>query len=170
MLIVCEDQELKQMRSSVIGLVTQIIVIRRNSNGFKTPLPLPLILLPLPLKCKAAPKMQHSNCCQRKSRTLFSMAEVVKLDNTVFCCVQTSKHEWNSGKNCFILVDDIFRAMTHQVQYMAIWCTTTRRSGQSVTASDFGSNGPRFESGRGRCVESLDKALYSHCPKEKPSH
>ena len=31
-------------------------------------------------------------------------------------------------------------------------------------------NGPRFESGRGRCVESLDKALYSHCPKEKPSH
>ena len=43
-------------------------------------------------------------------------------------------------------------------------------SGQSVTASDFGSNGPRFESGRGRCVESLDKALYSHCPKEKPSH
>ena len=45
-----------------------------------------------------------------------------------------------------------------------------RRSGQSVTASDFGSNGPRFESGRGRCVESLDKALYSHCPKEKPLH
>ena len=45
-----------------------------------------------------------------------------------------------------------------------------RRSGQSVTASDFGSNGPRFESGPGRCVESLDKALYSHCPKEKPSH
>ena len=45
-----------------------------------------------------------------------------------------------------------------------------RRSGQSVTASDFGSNGPRFESGRGRCVESLDKALYSLCPKEKPSH
>ena len=45
-----------------------------------------------------------------------------------------------------------------------------RRSGQSVTASDFGSNGPRFEPGRGRCVESLDKALYSHCPKEKPSH
>ena len=40
----------------------------------------------------------------------------------------------------------------------------------SVAASDFGSNGPRFESGRGRCVESLDKALYSHCPKEKPSH
>ena len=38
-----------------------------------------------------------------------------------------------------------------------------RRSGQSVTVSDFGSNGPRFESGRGRCVESLDKALYSHC-------
>ena len=34
----------------------------------------------------------------------------------------------------------------------------------------FGSYGPRFESGRGRCVESLDKALYSHCPKEKPSH
>ena len=31
-------------------------------------------------------------------------------------------------------------------------------------------NGPRFESGRGRCVESSDKALYSHCPKEKPSH
>ena len=45
-----------------------------------------------------------------------------------------------------------------------------RRSGQSVTASDFGSNGPRFESGCGRCVESLDKALYSHCPKEKSSH
>ena len=43
-------------------------------------------------------------------------------------------------------------------------------SGQSVMASDFGSNGPRFESGRGRCVESLDKARYSHCPKEKPSH
>ena len=41
---------------------------------------------------------------------------------------------------------------------------------KSVTASDFGSNGPRFESSRGRCVESLDKALYSHCPKEKPSH
>ena len=34
-----------------------------------------------------------------------------------------------------------------------------RGSGQSVTALDFGSNGPRFESGRGRCVESLDKAL-----------
>ena len=45
-----------------------------------------------------------------------------------------------------------------------------RRGGQSVPASDFGSNGPRFESGRGRCVESLDKALHSHCPKEKPSH
>ena len=45
-----------------------------------------------------------------------------------------------------------------------------RRSGQSVTASDFGSNGPQFQSGHGRCVESLDKALYSHCPKEKPSH
>ena len=45
-----------------------------------------------------------------------------------------------------------------------------RRSGQSVTASNFGSKGPRFESGRGRCVESLDKALYSHWPKEKPSH
>ena len=44
-----------------------------------------------------------------------------------------------------------------------------RRSGQSVKASDFGSNGSRFESGRGRCVESLGKALYSHCPKEKPS-
>ena len=42
---------------------------------------------------------------------------------------------------------------------------TVRCSGQSVTASDFGSNGPRFESGRGRCVESLDKALYSHCSK-----
>ena len=49
-------------------------------------------------------------------------------------------------------------------------CGCKKRSGQSVTASDFGSNGPRFESGRGRCVESLDKALYSHCPKEKPSH
>ena len=45
-----------------------------------------------------------------------------------------------------------------------------RRSSQSVTASDFGSNGLRFESGRGRCVESLDKALYSHCLKKKPSH
>ena len=33
-----------------------------------------------------------------------------------------------------------------------------RRSGRLVTASDFGSNGPRIESGRGRCVESLDKA------------
>ena len=42
-------------------------------------------------------------------------------------------------------------------------CLFGRRSGKSVTASDFGSNGPRFESGRGRCVESLDKALYSHC-------
>ena len=28
----------------------------------------------------------------------------------------------------------------------------------------------RGYTGRGRCVESLDKALYSHCPKEKPSH
>ena len=28
----------------------------------------------------------------------------------------------------------------------------------------------KTESGRGRCVESLDKALYSHCPKEEPSH
>ena len=27
-----------------------------------------------------------------------------------------------------------------------------------------------FESGRGRCVVYFDKALYSHCPKEKPSH
>ena len=55
----------------------------------------------------------------------------------------------------------------------SIWKLITRQgrhSGQSVMASDFGSNGPRFESGRGRCVESLDKALYSHCPKEKPSH
>ena len=48
--------------------------------------------------------------------------------------------------------------------------TSGRGSGQSVTASDFGSNGPRFESGRGHCVESFDKALYSHCPKEKPLH
>ena len=58
---------------------------------------------------------------------------------------------------------------------LRVWCAKdsrniTGRSGQSVTASDFGSKGPRFESGRGRCVESLDKALYSHCPKEKPSH
>ena len=64
------------------------------------------------------------------------------------------------------------------LKFSTFLCTTTsildkkevateiwRRSGQSVTASDFGSNGPRFESGRGRCVESLDKALYSHCPK-----
>ena len=36
--------------------------------------------------------------------------------------------------------------------------------------SDFTLRTPRFESGRGRCVESLDKALHSHCPKEKPSH
>ena len=43
-------------------------------------------------------------------------------------------------------------------------------NGQSVTVSDFGPNGPRFESSCGRCVESLDKALYSHCPQEKPSH
>ena len=51
------------------------------------------------------------------------------------------------------------------------WRThTRRRSGQSVTASNFGSNGPRLKSGRGRCVESLDNALYSHWPKEKPSH
>ena len=27
-----------------------------------------------------------------------------------------------------------------------------------------------YWAGRGRCVEFLDKALYSHCPKEKPSH
>ena len=52
----------------------------------------------------------------------------------------------------------------------ALTHTKGRHSGQSVTASDFGSNGPRFESGRGRCVESLDKALCSHRPKEKPSH
>ena len=49
------------------------------------------------------------------------------------------------------------------MSHVCLW----RRSGQSVTASDFGSNGPLFESGRGRCVESLHKALYSHCPKEK---
>ena len=42
--------------------------------------------------------------------------------------------------------------------------------GYGVGLRIFGSNGPRFESGRGRCVESLDKALYSHCPKEKPLH
>ena len=47
--------------------------------------------------------------------------------------------------------------------YQPINQSNGRRSGQSVTASDFGSNGPRFESGRGRCVESLDKALYFHC-------
>ena len=28
----------------------------------------------------------------------------------------------------------------------------------------------RIRPGGGRCVESLDKGLYSHCPKEKPSH
>ena len=81
-LIVCEDQEL--IANEVFchrSYYTKIILIRRNSNGFKTPLPLPLILLPLQLKCKAAPKMQHSNCWQRKLRTPFSMAEVVKLDN-----------------------------------------------------------------------------------------
>ena len=55
------------MRSSVIGLVTQIILIWRNSNGFKTPLPLLLILLPLQLKCKAAQKMQH--CIKDKHQT-----------------------------------------------------------------------------------------------------
>ena len=38
-----------------------------------------------------------------------------------------------------------------------MWHSQRGRSGQSVTASDFGSNGPRFESGRARCVESLDK-------------
>ena len=46
------------------------------------------------------------------------------------------------------------------------WCVRKglrRRSRQLVTASGFRSNGPRLESGRGRSVESLDKALYSHC-------
>ena len=56
------------------------------------------------------------------------------------------------------------------VKFFIDFDITGRRSGQSVAASDFESNGPRFESGRGRCLESLDKALYSHCPKEKPSH
>ena len=62
------------------------------------------------------------------------------------------------------------RAHIRSVYSLWKWKTKRRRSGQSITASDFGSNGPRFESGRGRCIESLDKALYSHCPKEKPSH
>ena len=62
---------------------------------------------------------------------------------------------------------NMLKAYTRQkVLTRKVW----RRNGQSVTASDLGSNGPRFESGRGRCVESLDKALYSHCPEEKPSH
>ena len=61
-------------------------------------------------------------------------------------------------------------AWPHAALCLAFLWHGRRRSGQSVTASDFGSNGPRFESGRGRCIESLDKALYSHCPKEKPSH
>ena len=69
----------------------------------------------------------------------------------------------------FFLSSSIFVIETSSLnhQHMQQKC---QKSGQSVTATDFGSNGLRFESGRDRCVESLDKALYSHCPKEKPSH
>ena len=63
-----------------------------------------------------------------KLRRVYSHWFVPQNFLTVFyCCAQISKHEWNSGKNCFILVDDIFRAMTHQVQYMTIRCRTTMK-------------------------------------------
>ena len=103
------------MRYSVICLVTQVIVIRRNSNGFKIPLPLPLILLPLLLKCKAAPKMQHSNCCQRKSRTLFSMAEVVKLDNL------RKRYRFERAINTQWPIENPYYS---QIYYGQIWCMT----------------------------------------------
>ena len=72
------------MRSSVIGFVTQIILIQRNSNGFKTPLPLPPTLLAQSqqLLCKAAPKMHHSNMLAKEIEdSIFPGCEVVKLDN-----------------------------------------------------------------------------------------
>ena len=73
------------MRSSVIGFVTQIILIQRNSNGFKTPLPLPPTLLAQSqqLLCKAAPKISIQTCWQRKSRTPFSLA--VKWRSLITC-------------------------------------------------------------------------------------
>ena len=79
--------------------------------------------------------------------------------------VELCDHTWvfNSSKQIMT------RMSTKPCRWKVACSKMRRRSGQSVTASGFGSNGPRFESGRGRCVESLDKALYSHCPKEKPS-
>ena len=54
-------------------------------------------------------------------------------------------------------------------------CCPNTASAQALRDSNVGrlaavSRSEWFESGRGCCVESLDKALYSHCPKEKPSH
>ena len=43
-----------------------------------------------------------------------------------------------------------------------------RLSGQSVTASDIGSNG-RCESGRGRCVESLER-LFTPIVRRRSLH
>ena len=59
--------------------------------------------------------------------SLFPLICTSNILTVLFRCAQISKHEWNSGKNCFILVDDIFRAMTHQVQYMAIRSITTMK-------------------------------------------
>ena len=75
---------------------------------------------------------------------------------------------WTAMHICLPFTGQLLKTPTVR---LCVWLVIRRRrSGQSVTASDFGSNGPRFESDRGRCVESLDKALYSLCPKEKPSH
>ena len=74
------------MRSSVIGFVTQIILIQRNfkSNRFKSPLPLPVTLLAQSqqLLCKAAPKMHHSNMLAKEIEdSIFPGCEVAKLEN-----------------------------------------------------------------------------------------
>ena len=84
------------------------------------------------------------------------------------CLLERASQGWNPElRSRFDNCNAVLVQRAVRLQHVeSVW----RRSGQSVTASDFGSNGPRFESGRGRCVESLDKALYSHCPKEKPSH
>ena len=86
----------------------------------------------------------------------------------------TASNEWDFSPNSKVASGRVHTALDSEIGMLtsldAGFIELDCRSGQSVTASDFGSNGPRFESGRGRWVESLDKALYSHCPKEKPSH
>ena len=98
--------------------------------------------------------------CQRKTHTVSCLPQPAGI--VVAACNQLKEHRKNRATHSEAHRKKKWNCMCAHagivLQVLVTLACVRRRSGQSVTASDFGSNGPRFESGRGtRCVESLDK-------------